>query len=82
MRIVEACTINRTLHKLVCTHNNLSKCGLADINEYIREKNAVQVFDASWNSIAKVRQWNNNYKLFIKTTYQLFRYTKAYLTIR
>ena len=51
MRIVEACTINRTLHKLVCTHNNLSKSGLAAINEYIRKENAVQIFDASWNSI-------------------------------
>ena len=47
MRIVEACTINRTLHKLVCTHNNLSKSGLAVINEYIRKENAVQIFDAS-----------------------------------
>ena len=52
MRIVEACTINRTLHKLVCTHNNLSKSGLAAINEYIRKENAVQIFDASWNTIA------------------------------
>ena len=51
MRIVEACTINRTLHKLVCTHNNLSKSGLAAINEYIRKENAVQIFDASWNSL-------------------------------
>ena len=51
MRIVEACTINRTLHKLVCTHNNLSKSGLAAINEYIRKENALQVFDASWNSV-------------------------------
>ena len=51
MRIVEACTINRTLHKLVCTHNNLSKSGLAAINGYIRKENAVQIFDASWNSI-------------------------------
>ena len=51
MRIVKACTINRTLHKLVCTHNNLSESGLAAINEYIRKKNAVQIFDASWNSI-------------------------------
>ena len=51
MRIVEACTINRTLHNLVCTHNNLSKSGLAAINEYIRKENAVQIFDASWNSV-------------------------------
>ena len=51
MRIVEACTKNRTLHKLVCTHNNLSKSGLAVINEYIRKENAVQIFDASWNSV-------------------------------
>ena len=51
MRIVKACTINRTLRKLVCTHNNLSKSGLAAINEYIRKENAVQIFDASWNSV-------------------------------
>ena len=51
MRIVEACTINRTLHKLVCTHNNLSKSGLAAINEYIKKENALPVFDASWNSV-------------------------------
>ena len=51
MRILEACTINRTLHKLVCTHNNLSKSGLAAINEYTRKENAVQMFDASWNSV-------------------------------
>ena len=51
MRIVEACTINRTLHKLVCTHNNLSKSGLAAINEYIRKENAVQMFSASWNNV-------------------------------
>ena len=51
MRIVEACTINRTLHKLVYTHNNLLKSGLAAVNEYIRKENVVQIFDASWNSI-------------------------------
>ena len=73
MRIVEACTINRTLHKLVCTHNNLTKSGLAAINEYIREENAVKMFDASWNSIAKrtVHEWSTKYQLAIKTTYQL-----------
>ena len=51
MKIVEACTKNRTLHKLVCTHNNLSKSGLAAIIEYIRKESAVQIFDASWNSL-------------------------------
>ena len=51
MRIVEACTINRTLHKLVCTHNNLSKSGLAVINEYIKKENAVQIFEASYNTV-------------------------------
>ena len=66
MRIVEACTKNRTLHKLVCTHNNLSKSGLAAINEYIMKENAVQIFDASWNSIA-----SKDNKLAIKTTFQL-----------
>ena len=66
MGIVEACTRNRTLHKLVCTHNNLSKSGLAAINEYIRKENAVQIFDASWNSIA-----SKDSKLAIKTTFQL-----------
>ena len=66
MRIVEACTKNRTLHKLVCTHNNLSKSGLAAINEYIRKENAVQIFDASWNSIA-----SKDSKLAIKTTFKL-----------
>ena len=79
MRIVEACTINRTLHKLVCTHNNLSKCGLADIIEYIREENAVQTFDASWNIVTKIRQWDNNYKLFIRTTFQLLDIQKQTL---
>ena len=66
MRIVEACTINRTLHKLVCTHNNLSKSGLADINEYIRKENAVQIFDASWNSLGS--KYN---RLAFKTTFEL-----------
>ena len=51
MAIVEACTQNGTLQKLVCTHNNLSKSGLVAINEYIKKENAVQIFDASWNSI-------------------------------
>ena len=66
MRIVEACTINRTLHKLVCTHNNLSKCGLTAINGYIRKENAVQIFDASWNSLGI-----KNHRLAFKTTFQL-----------
>ena len=66
MRIVEACTINRTLHKLVCTHNNLSKSGLAAINEDIRKENAVQIFEASWNSIG-----HKSAGLAIKTTFQL-----------
>ena len=65
MRIVEACTINKTLHKLVCTHNNLSKSGLAAINEYIRKENAVQIFEASWNSIG-----SKNSQLAIKRTFQ------------
>ena len=65
MRIVEACTINRTLHKLVCTHNNLSKSGLAVINEYIRKENAVQIFDASWNSLSS--KYN---QLAFKTTFE------------
>ena len=72
MGIVEACTINRTLHKLVCTHNNLSKSGLAAINEYIRKENAVQIFDASWNSIA-----TKDNRLTINTTFQLLDISKA-----
>ena len=51
MRIAKACKADRKLHKLVCTHNNLSKSGLAVINEYIKKENAVQIFEASWNSI-------------------------------
>ena len=66
MRIVEACTINRTLHKLVCTYNNLSKSGLAAINEYIRKENAVQIFDASWNSLC-----SKDDRLAFKTTFEL-----------
>ena len=66
MRIVEACTRNRKLHKLVCTHNNLSKSGLAAITEYIRKQNAVQIFDASWNSIG-----TKYGKLAVITTCQL-----------
>ena len=69
MKIVEACAINRTLHKLVCTHNNLSKPGLAGINEYIRNANAVQLFDASWDSVYIDTK---NHKLAIKTISQLF----------
>ena len=69
MRIVEACTINRTLHKLVCTHNNLSKSGLAVINEYIRKENAVQIFEASWNSLGSKDHWYEN-KLAFKTTFE------------
>ena len=72
MSIVEACTINRTLHKLVCTHNNLSKSGLAAINEYIRKENAVQIFDASWNTISA-----EDGKLAIKTIFQLLDISKA-----
>ena len=64
-RIVEACTVNRTLHKLACTHNNLSKSGLTAINEYIKKENAVQVFDASWNSIG-----SKNHRLAFKATFQ------------
>ena len=79
MRIVEACSINRTLHKLVCTHNNLSKSGLADINEYIREESAVQIFDASWNSIYRKTEYAGSYKLCIKTTYQLLDIQKQTL---
>ena len=72
MRIVEACTINRTLHKLVCTHNNLSQSGLAAINEYIRKENALQVFDASWNSFGnKYNYYSGKNHLAIKTTFQL-----------
>ena len=66
IRMMEACIISRTLHRLVCTHNNLSKSGLAAINEYIRKENAVQIFDASWNTIV-----TKNYRLTIKTTFQL-----------
>ena len=66
MRIVEACTINRTLHKLVCTHNNLSKSGLAVINEYIRKENAVQIFEASWNSLC-----SKGNQLAFNTTFEL-----------
>ena len=66
MRIVEACTINRTLHKLVCTHNNLSKSGLAVINEYIRKENAVQIFEASWNSLS-----STDNQLAFNTTFEL-----------
>ena len=72
MRIVEACTINRTLHKLVCTHNNLSKSGLAAINEYIRKENAVQIFDASWNTIG-----SKYGHLAINTIFQLLDISKA-----
>ena len=63
MNILEACTMNRTLQKIVCTHNNLSKVELATIIEYIEEENAVQIFDASWNSIGVKLG-----KLAIKTT--------------
>ena len=66
MRIMEACTINRTLHKLVCTHNNLSKSGLAVINEYIRKENAVQIFEASWNSLC-----SKDNQLAFNTTFEL-----------
>ena len=72
MRIVEACTKNRILHKLVCTHSNLSKSGLAAINEYIRKENAVQIFDASWNSIGAKGD-----ELAIKTIFQLLDISKA-----
>ena len=65
-RIVKACKKNRTLHKLVCTHNNLSESGLAAINGYIRKKEPVQIFDASWNSIEI-----NNHKVTIITTFHL-----------
>ena len=68
MKIVVACTNNRTLHKLVCTHNNLSKSGLAVINEYIRKENAVEIFEGSWNSIS-----SKNDCLAIKTTIQLLQ---------
>ena len=51
MIILEACTTNKTLHKLVCTHSNLSKSELDAINEYIVRENAVKIFEASWNSI-------------------------------
>ena len=64
MNILKACTKNRTLHKLVCTHNNLSKLGFADINEYIKKENAVQIFDASWNSIVI-----KSGKLVVNTTF-------------
>ena len=71
MRIVEACTNNRTLHKLVCTHNNLSKSELAVINDYVKKENAVQVFDASWNSIvASGMCWS-----LIITTFQSLRWS-------
>ena len=63
MKIAKACTKQRTLHKVVCTYNNLSKSGLIDIIEYIRKEDAVQVFDASWNSIC-----TKNGRLNIKTT--------------
>ena len=56
MNIIEACTNNmcRELNKLslVCTHNYLSKTELAVINNYVKEQNAVQIVDSSWNYIA------------------------------
>ena len=64
MGIVEACKCNKTLSRLICTHNSLSKFGLAAIAKYIRDENALQIFDASWNSIV-----TNNGKLAIKTTF-------------
>ena len=72
MRILEACTKNRTLHKLVCTHNNLSKSGLAAINEYIRKENAVQIFDASWNSVIASSKCGSQ---LVITTLQLLRWS-------
>ena len=65
MKILDACKIHRTLHKLVCTHNILSKSGLADISEYNRKENAVQILEASWNSICTIK-----HKLAIETTLQ------------
>ena len=49
------------------THNNLSKSGLAAINEYIRKENAVQTFDASWSKIDFI----NGHRTTIATTFQL-----------
>ena len=69
MRILEACTKNRTLHKLVCKCNNISKLGSVAINEYISKEKAIQIFDASWNSIQIDTE---NCKLAIKTNFQLF----------
>ena len=66
MKIAEGCSRNRTLQKIVCTHNNISKSELRAINDDIRKMNAVQTFDASWNSIG-----NKNGKLAIKTVFQL-----------
>ena len=67
MRILEACTKSKKLCKLVCTHNNISKSGLAVLNQYIREKKALQIFDASWNSVNV-----SSDKLAIVTTFDLF----------
>ena len=66
MSVVKACAKNRTLRKLVCTHNNLSKFGLTDINKYIKKKNAVQIFEASWNSFG-----TKSNQLAIKTTFHV-----------
>ena len=44
----------------------LIKSGLAAINEYIRKENAVQIFDASWNSLC-----SKGNQLAFKTTFQL-----------
>ena len=50
-RIVIACTKKRTLHKLVCKCNKLSQTEVGDIVKYIKENNAMQIFDSSWNII-------------------------------
>ena len=78
MNILKAssCTKNRTLHKLVCTHNNLSKLGLADINKYIKKENAVQIFDASWNSIGI-----KSGKLAVNTTFLLLDLNQSKLEL-
>ena len=76
MRILEACTVNRTLYKLVCSYNNLSKSEIMDINDYIREENVVQVFDASWNSIVLYTYGTIN-QLAVETTFQLLDVTNA-----
>ena len=73
MDMLEACTKNRVLYKLVCRGNNLSEHGFVDIIKYIQDENAVQIFDASWNSIFSAANM-----LCIRTTYETFQISDNY----